>query len=241
MAIELNTSITQIPGIHLKQEVCTIPTPSKFFPAQRKQQILAPSHIRSMLKNYPTFQTGAKQCALITQTHSDHCAVIHYPRLLTRADASTTERSQIALSIYTADCLPIIISATNAQSIAAIHAGWRGLYQNIIAKTVNKIPVPGDKLIAWIGPSISQKHYEVSLSFKKMFTLKFPYAEVFFKQYEETITFDGKGFAVKQLQICGIKQIDLCNTCTFASPDLPSWRESKGQTQARIWTHIWKA
>lgn len=80
------------------------------------------------------------------------------------ADACTSSTQHQACAIMTADCLPVLFcQLTNnkrERKVAAAHAGWRGLADGILSKTLSEFSQP-DTVIAWLGPAISQKHFEV--------------------------------------------------------------------------------
>ena len=68
------------------------------------------------------------------------------------------------ISVLTADCSPILIYDDKREIIAAIHAGWKGAYKDIINKVIKFMIKKGCELsdmTAVIGPSISLKNYEV--------------------------------------------------------------------------------
>ena len=71
----------------------------------------------------------------------------------------------VFLCATTADCVPILLYDKELQIIAAIHAGWKGIVSGIIANTVTKMRevynTNSSHIVAAIGPSISQKNYEV--------------------------------------------------------------------------------
>ena len=81
----------------------------------------------------------------------------------TVGDAVYTFSRNVACAVTTADCLPILLCAQNGSGIAAVHAGWRGLAAGIIDNTVNALRGEDANLplLAWIGPAICRKHYEV--------------------------------------------------------------------------------
>lgn len=79
---------------------------------------------------------------------------------LSLADALITQRAKTALAIMTADCVPIAIFEKNGSAVACIHAGWQGLTNGVIAKTVALMPT-SSKLFAVIGACISLPAYEV--------------------------------------------------------------------------------
>ena len=87
-----------------------------------------------------------------------------------KSDASITKIKNVALGILTADCVPILIYDDALKIIAAIHAGWRGAYKGIINNVIKFMIKKGSKIEnihAAIGPSISQKNYNVKKDFLK--------------------------------------------------------------------------
>lgn len=77
------------------------------------------------------------------------------------ADASFVSRPGIACAVLTADCLPVLLCNSDGTKVAAVHAGWRGLLGGIIENCVRALHCPGTKLLAWLGPAIGSKAFEV--------------------------------------------------------------------------------
>ena len=80
-------------------------------------------------------------------------------------DATITHLKNIFLCATTADFVPILLFDTKKDVISAIHAGWKGIIDQIIDNTIYKMKenyqsYPSD-IVAAIGPSISLKHYEI--------------------------------------------------------------------------------
>jgi polyphenol oxidase len=79
-------------------------------------------------------------------------------------DALFSDLPDLALSVITADCVPILLA--NAGSLAAVHAGWRGLANGVIPATLTAAGAAGAAAddrgwTAWIGPAIGPCCYEV--------------------------------------------------------------------------------
>jgi YfiH family protein len=72
------------------------------------------------------------------------------------ADAAVAERG--VLAIQTADCLPVLFCLPDGSRIGAAHAGWRGLATGVLEATVLAM---GGAPLAWMGPCIGAKSYEV--------------------------------------------------------------------------------
>ena len=77
------------------------------------------------------------------------------------ADAAFTRRPGRVCAILTADCLPIVFATETGDLVAAAHAGWRGLAGGVIEATVRALGVPPETLLAWLGPAIGPRHFEV--------------------------------------------------------------------------------
>ena len=75
-------------------------------------------------------------------------------------DGLTTSRAGLALSVVTADCVPILIAGDG--EIAAIHAGWRGIAAGIVGEAMARLDSPPERMTAWLGPAIGPCCYEVS-------------------------------------------------------------------------------
>jgi YfiH family protein len=70
------------------------------------------------------------------------------------------------LAIMTADCLPVLFSNPEGTVVGAAHAGWRGLCDGVLENTVREMLKLADQssaasLIAWMGPAIGPKSFEV--------------------------------------------------------------------------------
>jgi len=77
------------------------------------------------------------------------------------ADAAIARRAGVVLAILTADCLPVLVCSEDGSAIAAAHAGWRGLAGGVIEATIERLGVPAGRLLAWLGPAIGARSYEV--------------------------------------------------------------------------------
>lgn len=77
-------------------------------------------------------------------------------------DALVTTRTGLALSVVTADCVPVLLaSAEPGGPVAAVHAGWRGIAAEIVPRALERLEVPASGVVAWTGPAIGPCCYEV--------------------------------------------------------------------------------
>jgi hypothetical protein len=77
------------------------------------------------------------------------------------ADAAVTRRAGVVLAVLHADCLPVLLCGDDGAVLGAAHAGWRGLAGGIVEATVAAMRVPGEGVMAWLGPAAGPEHYEV--------------------------------------------------------------------------------
>ncbi|KAB7762370.1 peptidoglycan editing factor PgeF [Xanthomonas maliensis] len=86
------------------------------------------------------------------------------------ADAAVTAVAGAVLAILTADCLPVVLAADDGSEIAAAHAGWRGLADGVLERTVAAMQTPSARLLAWLGPAAGPQAYEVGEDVLAAFT-----------------------------------------------------------------------
>lgn len=77
------------------------------------------------------------------------------------ADAAITRRADVVLAVLHADCLPVLLCSDDGAVLGAAHAGWRGLAAGVVESTVAAMRVPGERIIAWLGPAAGPANYEV--------------------------------------------------------------------------------
>jgi YfiH family protein len=115
------------------------------------------------------------EVATLRQIHSDKVLAAERSGCLGEGDALMTNSPGIALSIRTADCLPILIADPEKRAIAAVHAGWRGTVQGIVPKTVRameeKFGSRPENLVVVVGPGIGSCCFEVGPEVASQFGL----------------------------------------------------------------------
>jgi YfiH family protein len=83
------------------------------------------------------------------------------------ADASFTTQPEVVCAVLTADCLPVLFSSDDGQTVAAAHGGWRGLLNGILDHTVDALPA--SNLMVWLGPAIGPDCFEVGAEVRNAF------------------------------------------------------------------------
>ena len=129
-----------------------------------------------------------------------------------------TDKRSLPIAVLTADCAPILFYDENKEMIAAIHAGWKGAYKDIIKKVLKFMIKKGcspKNITAVIGPCISVNNYQVREDFIKKFIKKDKKNIVFFKKTKNKNYFDLNKYVHFQLKSLDIKKIDIVDKDTF--------------------------
>lgn len=230
-------------GLHVNDDAAKVLT--------NRMRVLSAINKRLALKqNLPI-----KSLHWVNQVHGrqvyevDNCTLRLRP---VDADAIISRQSQLGLAIMTADCIPIVLYQPTTGQIAAIHAGWQGLAYGVIQATVERFTAPG-KIMAWIGVSISQDHYEVGSevrdklltgcidhkslsavhidSFDALFSVSADSAIIFNPEHAETTLIDDSKIklnlpklAAYQLQHVGIEVANKVYPCSYSDAHYYSYR-----------------
>ena len=167
-------------------------------------------------------KSGLNKIVLLNQIHSNKFFYIDKTSKLNHkkftGDALVTNKSNTPIAVLTADCAPILIFDNNKKTIAAIHAGWKGAYNEIIKKVIKFMIKKGSSakdIIAVVGPCISINNYEVKQDFIKKFIKKDPKTKVFFKKVRNKNYFDLSKYITHQLKSLNVKKIEVINKDTF--------------------------
>lgn len=89
-------------------------------------------------------------------------------------DALATESLNVAVGVSTADCIPLAI--VGGETVSAIHAGWKGVQNEIILKSLNELKAKGfdpQKAEAFIGPHILRSSFEVDKDLAESFQAQY--------------------------------------------------------------------
>jgi len=163
----------------------------------------------------------AKNIFLLRQFHSNKFIYIdnkYSNKKKPKADAVITNQKHLPIAVLTADCAPILIYENRMKMVAAIHAGWRGAYKDIIKKVVKFMIKKGcsaTNIVAAVGPCISIENYQVREDFKKRFIDKDKKNIIFFKKIKKKNYFNLNKYVQFQLKSLNIKKIDIINKDTF--------------------------
>jgi len=88
---------------------------------------------------------------------------------LAEADAAVTRTRATVCIVKIADCMPVLLAAEDASVAGIAHAGWRGLSSGVIEATLDAMSVDPRNVVAWLGPAIGPRVYEVGEDVKAVF------------------------------------------------------------------------
>lgn len=135
------------------------------------------------------------------------------------ADAVVTRQSRYVCAVQVADCLPVLFAARDGSAVAVAHAGWRGLAAGVLESTVARLAVEPDRLVAWLGPAISFKHFEVGEEVRAAFIEHDPAAaSAFASNASGRWQCDLQSLARRRLEGLGVTEVHGGTWCTSADP-----------------------
>jgi len=135
--------------------------------------------------------------------------------------------------------MPVLFAAWDGSVVGAAHAGWRGLAGGVLEATLGRLGVPASELIAWMGPAIGPKHFEVGDDVRVAFTAADSgAASAFVANARGRWQCDLYALARRRLSGLGVSGIYGGGWCTFAEADrFFSYRRDGqcGRMAALIW------
>ncbi|KGI77029.1 peptidoglycan editing factor PgeF [Oleiagrimonas soli] len=157
-----------------------------------------------------------------------------------KADAAVSRVPGTVLAILTADCLPVLLCSDDGGEIGAAHAGWRGLAAGVIEATVQSMTVRPEHLLAWLGPCIGPRHYEIDAAVRDAFLAVDAQAEAAFQSTRAGHwQCDLALLARQRLHRLGVTRIHGGGFDTFGDARLYSYRRdgaASGRFASLIWT-----
>jgi YfiH family protein len=175
-----------------------------------------------------------KELITVYQVHSARVLIVDNPlEILTRADAIVTNKPNLAISVLTADCLPVLFADKKNKVVGAAHAGWKGALGGVLENTVQLMTEIGAdirNIEAVIGPCISPINYEVGQDFFDKFIKRNKSFQNYFLKgsKEEKYLFDLPKFALDRLYELEISNAEWIGNCTYQEPDkFYSYRRSQ--------------
>ncbi|MDR0579943.1 MAG: peptidoglycan editing factor PgeF [Campylobacteraceae bacterium] len=184
-----------------------------------------PSHVNKNREIFASFfGVNTSELCFMEQTHSNN-AVLIKTNDTPAADALITQEKNLVLCIMIADCVPVILFDIKNSAIAAIHAGRKGTFSDIITNTINAMAynfkTKTENIKAFIGASIKSCCYEVKNEVAKEAKEKFAFA---LEKRNERYFLNLQDIIKSQLSKNGVNDILQDDTCTCCDKRYFSYR-----------------
>ncbi len=156
-------------------------------------------------------------------------------------DAVLSRTQGSVCAVMVADCLPVFLCDTAGTTVGIVHAGWRGLAGGVIEQSVAAMQLDHRELIAWLGPAIGPRHFEVGADVYDAFVRQDTQAEQAFvpiDSSEKKWLADIFLLARQRLANLGVARVYGGEVCTFSDPArFFSYRRDgeTGRMAALIW------
>lgn len=151
----------------------------------------------------------------LEQVHSDILLDLDDPAAARRGDAAITRIVGRVAAVMVADCLPVLLCDAAGRQVAAVHAGWRGLACELIAKTVARFDAPAAGLHAWLGPAIGANAYTVGDELRARFVAQDARLAAGFTERAGRWHMDLPRIAELQLAALGVTSITSSGICVY--------------------------
>jgi YfiH family protein len=204
----------------------------------------APPNVRAVMTTRNTDQAGLRallpaEPAWLRQVHGARVVRLDQVVSNPEADAAVTGTKNRVCAIRAADCMPVLLADESATVVGAAHAGWRGLSSGVIENTVQAMGIAAGELLAWLGPAIGPKVYEVGEEVRSAFLSRDAAAEAAFSPARRGHwLLDLYAVARQRLRSCGVERIFGGGYCTYSDPQrFYSYRRdgTAGRMAALIW------
>lgn len=157
------------------------------------------------------------------------------------ADAAVTRLSDVPLAVRMADCLPVLLADESGEVVAIAHAGWRGLAAGVLEATVAAMSAEPATLVAWLGPAIGPRAFEVGNDVRDAFGAYDSGAVLHFARGGEGKWFaDLPALARRRLAAIGVARVSGGDQCTWSDASrFFSYRRDR--TSARMAAFVWRS
>lgn len=203
--------------------------------------------IDNVAQNYAKMHTELelpREPVLLYQIHSNivlPISTIEDVPQFTAADGTITALTNTVCAVVTADCIPILICDRQANIVAAIHAGWRGIAAGIIEAAITATNTNPQDLLIWLGPAIGPTKFEVGSEVREIFVSQDSAATSAFQPHNDRWLADIYLLAKQRLLAHNVTAIYGGEFCTYTQENLFfSHRRDNGVT-GHMLSLIWIA
>ena len=155
----------------------------------------------------------------LKQVHGSRVIYADVPAALPEADAAVARNAGTVCAILVADCVPVLLTDDAGTTVAAAHAGWRGLAAGVVENTVRAMRCPPAGLMAFLGPGIGPRAFEVGSDVRDAFLAGDPDARsAFVAQAPGKWLADLFALARRRLARAGVSSVFGGGLCTHSDP-----------------------
>ena len=160
-----------------------------------------------------------------------------HPRLHAYGAVARTRAAVCA--VLTADCLPVLLASRAGEAVGIAHAGWRGLAAGVIEATVARMTVAPGAIVAWLGPGIGRRAYEVGRDVHDAFVARDPgAAEAFSPTRASKYLADLYALAKRRLMAAGVTAVYGGGFCTYED-SARFFSHRRDRTTGRFASLVW--
>jgi YfiH family protein len=156
-----------------------------------------------------------------------------------QADACIATRPGTVCAVLVADCMPVLLAEESGGAVGVAHAGWRGLSSGVLEAAVAAFPCAPSRLVAWLGPAIGPRVYEVGEEVRAVFVAHdASAASAFTPTRPGHWLADLYALARQRLARCGVTRVAGGEFCTYSEPErFYSFRRDRvtGRMAALVW------
>ncbi len=145
------------------------------------------------------------------------------------ADAAVARCAGVVCAVTVADCMPVVLAHEAGEAIGVAHAGWRGLAAGVIEATLDALRLPPGSLVAWLGPAIGPRAYEVGEEVRAEFLRRDAQSTSAFRASRPGHwMLDLYAVARQRLARAGVVRVCGGGCCTHSQPErFYSWRRDR--------------
>ncbi len=159
-----------------------------------------------------------REPAWLEQVHGTRVAVLPGPAP-GPADAAVAFAPDTVCAVLVADCLPVFFASRDGDRVGIAHAGWRGLAAGVVEATVAALDCDPGRLVAWLGPAIGPRAFEVGPEVREALLARDGGAAGAFEAARVGYWLaDLPALARRRLAAAGVGAVAGGDTCTHADP-----------------------
>mgnify|MGYP001374929283 CR=1 FL=1 len=152
----------------------------------------------------------------LSQKHGSTVLKLDHRFGIKSADGSFTTREHTVCAVLSADCAPVFLSDYEGTFVALLHVGWRGLAAGVLEAGIAVAPRTAQEMICWVGPTISQKHFEIGRDVRRQLIKNDPLDERHIVPSGQRYFADLPGLILARLRRMDVAYAEASAECTYA-------------------------